>query len=458
MWAWIVGADEGTDRLRRIQTRPAGPPEFLRGRVDLVRVEDELGPMITQRVWRNGGLVIAPLHDIRVLELANWAAAPSAGAMMADLGAEVVKVEALGGDSMRGVLRQAVVPDGEHNPDHPFQFANRGKKSISVDLDRDEGTALVKRIAATVDIVITNLVPSRRERFGLTADDLLEVKPTLVVGTFSGYGEVGEDTSRLGFDTTAFFARGGPQGTILGPDGAPPRFRPGQGDFTAGLALFGAVLAALRARDATGEGQVVEASLLRTAVWSMAADIATSAGDGRPANARKRTETVTPLIEPFRCADDRWVQFAMPIGNAWQRFCVAIGREDFIDHHEYGTPMGRFQHNTELMAELDEIFATRTRDEWTPILDENHLTWAPINNTAEVLADPAVRATGAFEKINHRLAGSFDTVASPFRLHTAESKVRGPAPEPGEHTNEILAAVGLDDATIESLFAAGVVS
>jgi crotonobetainyl-CoA:carnitine CoA-transferase CaiB-like acyl-CoA transferase len=190
----------------------------------------------------------------------------------------------------------------------------------------------------------------------------------------------------------------------------------------------------------------------------MAADISTTAGDGRPANARKRTETVTPLIEPFKCSDGKWVQFSMPIGNAWDRFCAAIGRPDFVEHEQYGTPTGRFQNNIVLMGELDRIFSTKTRDDWAPILDEHRLTWAPINNTAEVLADPAVRATGAFEQIEHPLAGSFDTVASPFRMHTAESKVRGPAPNTGEHTNEVLTAIGLDGDAIAQLVSDRVVS
>ena len=453
MWGWMVGADKRIDRLARIQTMSSAAPRLPRL---VCRRRHAIGS-VSRADRERGGAVISPLQDIRVLELANWAAAPSAGAMMADLGAEVIKVEPLSGDSMRGILRQAVLPEGAHNPDHPFQFANRGKKSIAVDLDDESGAALVRRIAATVDVVITNLVPSRRERFGITPEHLLEVKPTLVVGTFSGYGDVGEDTSRLGFDTTAFFAQGGPQGTIIGPDGAPPRFRPGQGDFTAGLALFGAILAALRARDLTGEGQVVEASLLRTAVWTMAADIATTAGDGRPTKARKRTDTVTPLIEPFMCSDGKWVQFAMPIGNAWSRFCTAIDRPDFIEHEQYGTAAGRYRSNTVLMAELDDVFAAKTRAEWAPIFDEHRLTWAPVNNTAEVLADPAVRATGAIEQIDHPLAGPFDTVAAPFRMHTAESKVRGPAPETGEHTVEVLLALGLDDGAIQALVTDGVV-
>lgn len=402
--------------------------------------------------------MVAPLEGIRVLELANWAAVPCAGAIMADLGAEVIKIEPLTGDSMRGVMRQAAVAEGAHNPDHPFQFENRGKESVAVDLDSDTGGLLVKRIAATVDVVTTNLIPARRERFGLTAEDLLDVKPTLVVALFSGYGEEGEEISRLGYDTTAFFARGGAQGTILGAEGAPPRFRPGQGDHTAGLALFGAIMTGLRTRDITGEGQVVEASLLRSAVWTMAMDVATSAGDGKPARPRHRLETVSPLIEPYECADGRWLQLAMPMERFWEPFCNAIGRTDFVGHANYGTPAGRFENNSRLMAEIDTIFATRTREQWAQILDEHGLTWAPVSNTAEVLADPAVRASGAIDSIHHPLAGTFDTVAAPFRLHTATAGVKGPAPEVGEHTRTVLASIGLDELAIDRLIADEVVA
>ena len=401
--------------------------------------------------------MIGPLDGVRVLELSNWAAAPSACAIMADLGADVWKVEALGGDAARGALRQASVPEGEHNPDHPFNFINRGKRSIAVDLSHENGAELVRRMAATVDVVITNLLEGRRARFGLNPEDLFAVKSTLVIGLFSGYGEEGDEIDRRGYDLTAYFARGGPQGSTLGPDGAPPKFPAASGDHTAGLALFAAVMTGLRARDVTGEGQVVEASLLRTATWTMALDLATAAVDGKPVRLRRRTETVSPMIAPYRCSDDRWIQLTMPIAKDWGRFCNAIGRPDLRDDPRYATPSDRYKSNSVLVGLIDEIFATRTRQEWGPILDEHGVTWAPINTTTEVYADPQVRATGAFEPIDHPKAGRFDTVASPFRLHTADARVRGPAPDLGEHTIEILSELGLDDAAIEGLIVDNIV-
>ena len=392
----------------------------------------------SMRESRNDGGGLDPLGGLRVLELANWAAAPCAAAIMADLGADVIKVEPPSGDSMRGRLRQAALGPDEVNPDHPFQFANRGKRSIALDLGTGEGAATAKRLAATCDVVITNLVPDRRARYGLDVDDLFAVKSDLVIGVFSGYGEEGEESSRLGYDTTAFFARSGLQGSIAGPDGGPPRFRPGQGDHTAGLALFGGVLAALRARDMTGEGQVVEGTLLRTATWTLAMDLATAAADGKPTVSRPRHQTVTPLIEPFECADGKWFQMSNPNPALWTSFCAAIERPD-LDEPPFDSPVERFRRNGELMAELDRVFVERTRAEWGDALDRHGITWAPINDTVEAFNDPQVRATGAFEPVDHPTAGTFDTVAAPFRMRTATSRVRGPAPEIGQHTDEVLA-------------------
>ncbi|MEZ5279926.1 MAG: CoA transferase [Acidimicrobiales bacterium] len=389
-----------------------------------------------------------PLGDIRVLEIANWAAAPSAGAIMADLGADVIKVEAPSGDSIRGMMRQAAVPP-EQNPDHSFQFMNRGKRSVALDLGSPEGAAAVRHIATTCDVVITNLVPERRKRFGLDVDDFLAVKPDLVIGLFSGYGEEGDESSRLGYDTTAFFARSGIQGSIPGPEG-PARFRPGMGDHTSGLSLFGALMAGLRARDRTGEGQVVEATLLRTAMWTVAIDVVPAVADAKPANPRLRSETVNPMVEPFKCADGKWIQLTNPNPNVWDRFCASIRRPDLAEA-PYDTPKGRFVRNAELMNELDREFATRARAAWGKLLDAGRITWAPINDTVEALNDPQVRATGAFEPIDHPTYGTFDTVASPFRMRTATSKVRGPAPGVGQHTAEVLAEVGMDPADIEAL-------
>src|SRR5688572_6600006 len=190
-----------------------------------------------------------PLDDIAVLEIANWVAGPSCGALMADMGADVVKVEPLAGDGMRGKLRQPSVPEGAPSTDFPFHLDNRGKRSVAVALDDERGAALVRELAGKVDVVLTNLLPGRLARYGLGPESLRERNPRLIYGLVTGYGTEGPDADRVAFDLTAFFGRGAIMSLIGEPDAPPPAFRPGQGDHPTGLALLSAVLAALRVRD-----------------------------------------------------------------------------------------------------------------------------------------------------------------------------------------------------------------
>ncbi|MEM9033246.1 MAG: CoA transferase [Actinomycetota bacterium] len=403
--------------------------------------------------------MVDPLGGVRVLELANFAAAPSAAAIMADLGADVIKVEPPGGDAMWGAMRQAKVPEGEVNPDHPMQFVNRGKRSIAVALDTDDGRDVVHRLAAVCDVVVMNLLPERRQRYGVDAADLLAVKPDLVVATLTGYGERGDEIDRPGFDTTAYFARSGTASLLASPDGTPGRFRAAQGDHVAGLALFAGIMTALRARDLSGRGQVVEASLLRSATWTLGFDLSNALADGRAPSLRSRTEAVSPLAEAYRCADDRWVQFAIVDHvRGWPAFCTALGVSELTDHPEYATPMARFRNMAALIEALDRVVATKTRDEWAPILDDHGIVWAPVSTVDEVVTDPQVRATGAFEAVEHPEAGEFELVASPFRLHTAESRARGAYVGRGADTDDVLRdLLDLDDGELDRLKGNGAV-
>ncbi len=402
----------------------------------------------------------SPLDGIRVVEIASFAAAPTAAAIMADLGAEVIKVEAIGGDPIRGLMKQAKVPEGEPRVDHPFQFINRGKRSIELNLDDDAGVDVAHRLCATADVVILNLLPDRRKRFKLDVDDLHGVKPDLVIGLLSGYGEQGDEINRPGYDVTAFFSRSGLYGGMTPPGGAPPHARPGQGDHTTSMALFGGLMAGLRARDVSGEGQVIETSLLRTAAFTIAVDLSTALIDGRPSPDRPRDKSISAMLEAFECSDGRWIQFAMPDRTgAWQQFCAALEREDLVEHEDYATGRLRYQHIGALMATLDETIGSKPFDYWTARLDEHRCIWAPINDAATAVADPQVRATGAFETIDHPEAGPFETVAAPFRMPgNDEVGVRGPAPELGEHSHEVLTdLLGLSEDEVAKLAADGVV-
>ncbi len=402
----------------------------------------------------------SPLDEIRVVEIASFAAAPTAAAIMADLGADVIKVEAMGGDPIRGLLKQAKLPEGEYNPDHPFQFINRGKRSIELNLDDRSGVEVAHRLVAVADVVILNLLPGRRKRFQLDVDTIHGIKPDLVIGLLTGYGEQGEEIDRPGYDVTAFFARSGLIGGMIPPDGYPPRPRPAQGDHTASIALFGGIMAGLRMRDTTGGGQVVETSLLRTAAFTIAADLATAVIDGRPVLDRPREQALSPMIEAFCCADRRWIQFTMPDrGDAWVRFCRALQRPDLIDDERYATGRLRHRNMSPLIETIGEIIGEQPYDHWEPRLDDERCIWAPIHNAATAATDAQVRAAGVFEPIDHPEAGRFDTVGAPFRFPgNDEVGAKGPAPNRGQHSAEILSELlGYSDQEIAALATSGVV-
>jgi crotonobetainyl-CoA:carnitine CoA-transferase CaiB-like acyl-CoA transferase len=181
----------------------------------------------------------APLDGLLVVEAANWVAAPSCGALMADMGANVIKVEPLGGDAMRGSLRQPAIAKDEPlvQIDVPFQLSNRGKRSVAINLGDERGREILRSLVSRADVFLTNLLPNRLERYGLESKALLEANPRLVYALMTGYGSQGDDADRLGFDLTAFYGRGGVMGLIGEPGDPPHAFRPWQGDYATGLAI-----------------------------------------------------------------------------------------------------------------------------------------------------------------------------------------------------------------------------
>src|SRR3954453_9568135 len=216
----------------------------------------------------------APLEGVRVVEVANWMAAPGAAALMADMGADVIKVEPLRGDAMRGATRQPQGPQGQAPIDAAFQMDNRGRRSIAVALNRPEGADLVRRLATGADVFLCNLLPARQAKYGLDPRSVCAVTPRLVHATLTGYGTSGPDVARPGYDLTAFFGRGAVLDAMSEPaNSAPPRLRRAQGGDPAALALLASILAALRLVEATGEGQVVDVSLLGAAAWTMSSDL-----------------------------------------------------------------------------------------------------------------------------------------------------------------------------------------
>ncbi len=400
----------------------------------------------------------APLEGVRVIAVDSFMASPSAGAILADLGADVVKIEPLTGDPIRGMGRPAKIDGDMRSYDLQFDVDNRGKRSIAIALDTDEGAALAQRLAGQAQVFMCNLLPHRQERFGLDSASLMAINPSIVHATLTGYGTNGPDASRPGYDVTAFFGRSGLYDAMReGDDGIVPNARPAQGDHTAGIALVAAILAGLRVAEATGEGQTVETSLFEAAVWTQASDFAITAVDHAPVRRRRRTEMITPAANRFPCGDGHWIVLNNLGATAWDRMCGAMGLDDLIDDKRFATAKSRFDNMEELIGLLDDRFTSRTRDEWGAIFDDTGVIWGPVLELHEVAVDPQAEAIGLFPSIEHPAYGSYRTVRSPMRFEGLDVGPRGPSPQTGEHTREVLESLDLSAAEIDELLATGVV-
>ena len=387
-----------------------------------------------------------PLSGIVVIEAANWLAAPSAGALMADLGADVVKVEPPGGDPFRFYDQRASGYDHDFALNYAFELDNRGKRSITVDLAREGGPGLVRRLCERADVFLTNLTQPRRERYGLTDEALRAVCPSIIYASLTGYGTRGPDSERAGFDYSAFWARSGVMAALQQPPGAPPPLnRPGQGDHMTSLNLLAAVLAALRLRDQSGEGQYVEVTLQGSGMWSIGTDFSAALVAGQAAPRHDREAPANPIWNSYQTRDGRWIVLVMlQPDRYWDQFCSAIGRPDLaLDGR--GAAERFAEQGRELAETITDTFAEHDLAYWSRRLDEHGVIWAPAAELPEVIADPQVRELGWIRDVEHREAGTYQTLGTPFHIRSAELGPRGPAPAIGQHTFEVLREFGIAD-------------
>jgi len=400
----------------------------------------------------------APLEGVRVIEVANWLAAPAAAALMRDLGAEVIKIEPPEGDAFRGFLLSSMGYKHEFAGNYGFELDNRGKRSVTVALDKPGGPELVKRLAKDAGVFLTNLVQTRREKYGLTYEDVRAVNPRCVFASFSGYGVRGPDRARPGFDYAAFWARSGLMGLLGEPPSPPPLCRGGQGDHTTALNILAAVLAALRLRDRTGEGQHVEVTLQGTGMWTLAGDMQAALVARENPGRHVRTQPANPIWNSYQAKDGLWVLLVMPMPDPyWPKFCAAIAKPEWASDPRYDSLAKRRERSRDLTAALDAIFATRTRAEWAARMDAQGLIWAPVATLTDVINDPQAREMGWFTTIDSPVLGKFETLGTPFKMYGADVGVRGPAPAAGEHTFEELTRLGLTDEELAKLAEEGVI-
>ena len=396
----------------------------------------------------------APLAGVRVVEVASWLAAPSCAALMADMGATVIKVEPPGGDAYRKLLA-AMYGDDVVPP--AFQFDNRGKRGVSVNLDAPDGQALVHTLARNCDVFITNLTRPRLTRYRLLDSDVHALSPSAVYAVLSGFGLTGPDADRQAFDQSAFWARSGAMSIFGDRDGAPLLCRGGYGDRTTALNFLAAILAALRLRDKTGAGQYVEVTLQRTGIWALASDVTNALQARVQPEKTSRVLPPNPIWNFYKTADGRWVAMIMPAANAyWPKFCALVGKPEWGTDPRFQSALGLAEHGPTLIPEIDAMFAAHDLNYWRETLNASGLIWEPVAELTEVVDDPVLRQSGAFATVNHPRGGALEIVAAPFHIRGADITVRGPAPDAGQHSREVFAEAGVSPDRLDELFARGV--
>ncbi len=386
-----------------------------------------------------GGL--QSLSGLRVVELGVWVAAPAAAALLADWGADVIKVEPPTGDPMRSVFGSLGI--GEDLPNPAFALDNRGKRSVELDLRQAADRQAMEDLLASADVFITNLRPDALDRLDLEPAATVGRHPRLVYASVSGYGLKGEERDRPTYDIGAFWARSGLAMQMADSSGAPLNARGGIGDHITGLAALAGVLAAVMEQRHTGRGRVVEVSLLRAGAYVLGWDLGIQMALGKVARAERRDKNQAPLMNPYCAADGQWFFFTgLETKRHLPAVCRALERTDLLDDPRFASASSIRRNRSEVIAILDEVIAKRPLAEWAERFDEEGVWWAPAQSPAQVVADPQLMANDGFVEIASPGETSQRSVNGPVSFSDLPLRPAGPVPSLGQHTAEVMEELG----------------
>jgi len=381
------------------------------------------------------------LAGVKVVEVSAWLFAPSCGAILADWGADVIKIEHVssGGDPYRGFFHTGPV-----NP--TIELANRGKRSVAVDVSTPGGHDVLLRLVADADVFVTSLLPGSRARLGIDVDDVRAVNPSIIYVRASGHGPQGPDAETPGYDAAVVWARAGFAAFLTPPDAPQPPPQPGGvGDCVGGLTGAAAIAAALFKRERTGQPSEVDISLLHGGVWMNATVLmmAANAGpEGSLMQLTSRREMRNPLCNTYKTKDDRWLAMVVIQPDPfWHTFCEHIDRPDLINDPRFVDFEARMANCTELIDLLDEVFGARTLDEWRDRLRTFEGVWAVNQLPDEVVEDPQVIANGYLVP-GEEPGPPLTVVTAPAQFDGQRLTTLRRAPEHGQHTEEVLLACG----------------
>ncbi|HEX7759888.1 MAG TPA: CaiB/BaiF CoA-transferase family protein [Caulobacteraceae bacterium] len=394
------------------------------------------------------------LQGLKVVEFSTYVAGPSAAMVMADWGAEVIKVESRGGDPTRHTF--AGSPHLEGNP--VFEFENRGKRGVVLDITKPGGRDALLRLLGEADIFITNLRPRALKRAKLDFEAVHALAPRLIYCNVTGYGLEGVAADLPAFDIAAFWTRSGAAASAF-PRGVEPFPAPaGMGDEVCALATSSAVLAAVIERARTGIGRQIETSLIRAGVFANGWNTSIQLKYGKLAASRPRRELFNPLSNYWPTADGTWVVTVTRHGaQDWAGITAAAGRPDLLDDPRFATPRDRTKNAGELVEALDHGFRALTLEEVGQRLTDGDVIWAPMQTPAQVIQDPVAQSAGCFIEVEDASGARFLAPASPARLPGEPHRPSRPAPGLGQHTREVLLEAGYSGEEVDALIVEGAV-
>jgi crotonobetainyl-CoA:carnitine CoA-transferase CaiB-like acyl-CoA transferase len=394
--------------------------------------------------------------DLLVIDCASFIAGPAAGTILADFGAQVIKIEPPGGgDGYRQLKHLPGVPTCDSN--YPWRLTNRGKKSLALDLKQPEGRAMLDRLIERADVFITNYPLGVREKLALRYADISARNPQAIYASLTPYGETGPEAGNTGYDATAWWARSGLMDSVRASGDTPPGVSvPGMGDHMSACSLYGAIVTALYQRQRTGQGSMVGTSLLANGLWANGFMVQ-AALDGADMNIRMDAKKRSVFTQLYRCSDDRW--FLLTIlpqvqDAAWPRLARCLGHEEWVQDPRFASSETRHKHNRELAVLVSEAVAQQDWPYWEASFAQHGITCGRVAKAADHLEDEQVAAAGLLRDF---LDDNGRTVDSPMYVQGAAKGQPSLAPGVGEHSLEILAELGIDAASIADLQARGIV-
>ncbi|ROO87935.1 formyl-CoA transferase [Actinocorallia herbida] len=397
-----------------------------------------------------------PFTGIKVLEVAAWTFVPAAGAVLADLGADVIKVEPPNGDPQRALMNLLAQSADGGKVANPFlEIPNRGKRSITLDLNAEKGRETLLRLAEESDVFLTSYLPAVRAKLGITADDLRAVNPNLIYAAGSGWGRNGPMADQGAYDLAAAWASSS-MAFKMSRGGTEPIFQPAAFfDLLGGNTIAGAVGGALFHRERTGEAVDVDVSLLNMGMWALSPDITAGPHVGQ-IGAPPRDAAPNPVVNSYATADGRWLYLVLlQADRFWAELCQTIDRPDLIEDPRFTDLPTRAANARECVAELDATFARHTLDEWRTRFKDFTGVWAPVLSPAEVHDHVQVSPNGLLASLESNDGAPFRLPVSPMHFGGEPGTPEGPAPELGQHTELLLLENGFDWDQITALREAG---